>query len=171
MAGAGSEDVILDTSVLVNFLAINRVDLLAKHPGYRFVVTGHVKGEVIYIEQAERLAQALSTGEVGELPPGTHVELATFAQLTVKLGVGESAAIAAAAHRSMLVSVEDKAARREAESLVGSDRVLNTTQLMVSLIQARLLTIAEADAIKQEWYVGYRFSLPKFASFGEIVPP
>jgi len=39
-------DVITDTSTLVNFLRIGRVDLLAGLTSYRFVVTDHVRAEV-----------------------------------------------------------------------------------------------------------------------------
>lgn len=35
-------DVLLDASVLINFLAVDRVDLLREQPGLRFLVTGHV---------------------------------------------------------------------------------------------------------------------------------
>src|SRR5207253_5733364 len=87
-------DVVLDTSVLVNFLAIDRCALLAAHPGFRFVITGHVITEVTYPQQAARLTAAIQSNHLVTLPPGTHAELATFAQLTTTLGVGESAAIA-----------------------------------------------------------------------------
>ena len=164
-------EVILDTSVLVNFLAVDRVDLLHRLKRYRFVITAHVRGEVTYPEQAARLTAAIRAGHLHELSSGTHVELAAFAQLTATLGVGESAAIAAAQHRSMVVAVEDRTARRTAESLVGKKNVLTTTDLMVGIIQGGLLTVAEADAIKLDWATNHRFVLSQFQTFGEILPP
>ena len=40
-------DVVTDTSTLVNFLRVGRVDLLAGLTSYRFVVTDHVRAEVM----------------------------------------------------------------------------------------------------------------------------
>lgn len=39
--------VITDTSVLINFLVLDRTELLARLPNHRFVVTDHVRAEVI----------------------------------------------------------------------------------------------------------------------------
>jgi predicted nucleic acid-binding protein len=164
-------EVILDTSVLVNFLAVDRVDLLYRLPQYNFVVTAHVRGEVTYPDQAARLTAAIHAGHLHELSPGTHAEVATFANLTATLGVGESAAIAAAQHRVMVVAVEDRTARRIAGSHVGKGNVLTTTDLMLSIIQGGLLTVAEADAIKLDWATNHRFALSHFQSFAELLPP
>jgi hypothetical protein len=46
MSNARRTAVLLDTSVLINFLAVDRVDLLGHHPRYRFLVTEHVRKEV-----------------------------------------------------------------------------------------------------------------------------
>ena len=55
--------VILDTSVLLNFLALDRLALLASHPRYRLLVTDHVEREVtdVFPDQAERLKSALES--------------------------------------------------------------------------------------------------------------
>ena len=71
----------------------------------------------------------------------------------------------------MRVAVEDRAARRAAALLVGHANILTTTQLMVGMIQAGLLTIQEADAIKLEWATNHRFNLAQFQSFADILPP
>jgi predicted nucleic acid-binding protein len=157
--------------VLVNFLAIDRVDLLVGLASHRFHITAHVRGEVTYPNQVASLNAAIHSGQLSELPTGNLAELATFAGLTTTLGVGESAAIAAAQHRTMLVAVEDRSARRTAESLVGQHNVLGTVDLMVRIIQAGQLTVAEADAIKRDWETNHRFALPQFNSFAEQLPP
>ena len=46
MATAGRLPALIDTSVLINFLKIDGVDLLARHPHYQFIVTDHVAGEL-----------------------------------------------------------------------------------------------------------------------------
>lgn len=45
-ASDGRMLVSLDTSVLINFLRLGRLDLLIGHPDWRFVVTDHVVSEV-----------------------------------------------------------------------------------------------------------------------------
>ena len=62
MATAGPADIILDTSTLINYLRIGRVDLLAGLSAYRFIVTDHVRHEVtvIYPAQLSNLEFAFS---------------------------------------------------------------------------------------------------------------
>ena len=165
-----THDVILDSSVLINFLAIDRTDLLGRHSRYRFLITAHVRSEITHPVQHARLEAAIEASQLHLLEVGGHDELATFAHLTTTLGAGESAAIAAAAHRSLRVAVEDRAARRAATPLVGHSNILTTTQLMVGMIQAGLLTVQEADAIKLDWATNHRFNLAQFQSFADILP-
>lgn len=91
--------VLLDTSVLINFLAVDRIDLLASHPDFRFIVTEHVRAEVTthYADQLVRLRAALDAGSVEETRVESVEELTLFAQLTKnpRLGLGECAAMAA----------------------------------------------------------------------------
>jgi predicted nucleic acid-binding protein len=56
------KDVVVDTSVLINFLNVDRLDLFASHPQYRFLVTEHVKREVTehYPQQINRLNVGLA---------------------------------------------------------------------------------------------------------------
>lgn len=72
------QDVVLDTSVLINFAKVERLDLLAAHPLYSFVVTDHVRGEVSehYEEQFEAVDSAIQQGILKELVlPKSDVEL------------------------------------------------------------------------------------------------
>src|SRR5207244_3747374 len=102
MATDGRQFAIIETSVLVNFLKIDRVDLLASHPAYRFVVIDYVKREVTsrYHQQLTRLEAALSAGLlIGDIDPKdvTMTELQAYADLqAIKIGDGERGAIAAA---------------------------------------------------------------------------
>jgi len=161
--------VVLDTSVLINFLAINQCALLASHPIFRFVITAHVATEITYPTQSACLSTAICNNHLSRLLPGDHAELVTFAQLTTTLGVGESAAIAAAVHRGFHVALEDRAARTRAESLVGRTYLLNTQQLMVGLIRAGEISISDADAIKNDWQNNHRFVMPGFQSFADLI--
>jgi predicted nucleic acid-binding protein len=144
--------VVLDASVLVNFLAVDRVDLLNDLVGHHFyVVTAHAFSEVTCAHQRARLRTVIQAGELKELNSCELAELATFARLTATLGAGESASIAIALHRSMVVALEDPTARRTAESLLGKNNVVGTVDLFRLAICAGLLSVADAELIRSDW--------------------
>lgn len=166
-------DVITDTSTLVNFLRIGRVDLLAGLTSYRFVVTDHVRAEVTsdYPAQLSNFEFALLAGHVVEITLDTPADLTVFAELTaLRLGDGECASIAAALNRGLPLAIDDNRARKKAVARNPTLRLLDTVGLMVEAIQAALLTVAEADAIKVDWEKNHRFIKKHFSSFAELIP-
>lgn len=155
-------DVLLDASVLINFLAVDRVDLLHEQPGLRFLVTGHVDAEVT-VRNPRRIARYQSALSAGHLHPtvvDTIEELSVFADLSRALGEGESAAIAAAGVRGLPLAIDDRAAAKRARSVFPALRVVGTRELMVRAIRCGLLSVEEADAIKAEWEARHRFRIP-----------
>lgn len=129
--------VITDTSVLINFLVLNRAGLLANVPTHRFVVTDHVRAEITahYHEQLQRLEQAFSAKILEEITVSDLAEVQLFADLTAKgLGIGECSAIAVAVHRQITLSIDDKRAIKKVASLGLNISILTTESLMVLLI-------------------------------------
>jgi predicted nucleic acid-binding protein len=172
MATGGLTDVVIDTSTLINFLRIARVDLLAGLTSYRFVITDHVRGEVTdsYPAQLTHLEFALLAGHIHEISLTDMAEHVVYGEMKKhQLGDGESAAIAAASVRSWLLAIDDKRARNKATAFNSTLRLLDTVGLVVEAIQAGLLTIAEADAIKADWEANHRFIKSHFVSFAELV--
>ena len=174
MATDGRSQAITDTSVLVNFLKIDRTDLLANHPAYRFVVPDLVRNEVTkhYAAQVARLDAAIAAGQLFADDPAEATdlrELAAFAAMgTLKIGEGERAAIAAASTRGLPLAMDDQTAwKRSAAFSAGVPRE-DTVSVMVSLIKAGVISVAEADAIKADWHANHRFTL-RFASFAEKI--
>ncbi len=163
--------VITDTSVLINFLVIDRVGLLGKLTTHRFAVTEHVRAEITahYTEQLQRLEQAFSDRILEEVRVDALSEVQLFAELTSKgLGVGESSAIAVAAHRQLTLALDDRQAIRRVSGLGYTVPILTTETLMVLLIQGDVLTLDEADDIKRDWELNHRFRLA-FSSFKERI--
>ncbi len=99
----GKQAVVLDTSVLINFAKVGRLDLLDTHPTYSFVVTDHVRGEVSehYADQFEAVDAAIAQGILRELAVDRPEELSDFGTLTAprNLGIGECSAISVAKNR------------------------------------------------------------------------
>ena len=174
MASDGRSDAIIETSMLVNFLKIGRTDLLAKHPAYRFVVPDLVRNEVTmhYAVQVARLDAAIAAGELlPDNPAGATdpAELAAFAAMsTIKIGDGERAAIAAAAARGLPLAMDDRRAWRRSASFSAAVPREDTVTIVVALIKAGVLSVAEADTIKADWQANHKFTLP-FRSFAERI--
>lgn len=161
--------VITDTSVLINFLVLDKVTLLPHLPNKRFVVTDHVRAEVTehHQEQLQRLNLALSTGALEEISVTDLAEVELFAQLTATgLGIGECSAIAVAVHRNLSLAIDDKTARKRVQHRWPDIAVLTSETLVVELIRQGVLTVEEADGMKTEWELNHRFSL-KLTSFAE----
>ena len=169
MAEDAPTEALMDTSVLLNFLAVDRVDLLARHPRFRFVVTDHVRSEVAD-RRPERLARfetALEKGLLGQTSVVALEELEVFVKLqrSSQLGEGESAAAAAALHRKAPLATDDRRAVKLLYRPFPSLSTMGTADIVRDLIAAGVLTAPETDAFKSEWETNHRFKLP-FTSFG-----
>ncbi len=162
--------VITDTSVLVNFLCIDRMDLIARH-SHRFMITEHVMEEITdhYPEQQARLNAALADGTFEEVTVSGDVALDLFRILseTHRLGAGESAAIACAIANDYAIAIDDRAAAAQARRLKADLVVLSSQDIMVHLIRSGMIDVAEADEIKDTWATQHRFRLA-IASFGDV---
>jgi predicted nucleic acid-binding protein len=174
MAKDGRLFSIIETSVLINFLRINRVDLLARHPTYRFVVIDYVRREITNrsIDQQTQLEAALKAGLLlGDIDPKnvSLAELQAYADLqSVKIGDGERGAIAAAFARGYAIAINDYRALKRLPATYKSLHLEDTASIMVALIRAGVLTVAEADVIKADWESNHRFRLT-FTTFGELI--
>lgn len=162
--------VVLDASVLINFLAVDRAPCLASIPGCRLVITDHVRAEITsrYPDQLARCDALIDSGGVEVVSITGVSELTEFATLTDKgLGVGESASISAAHHRGFELAIDDKVARKRATELNPSTLLRTTQSLTCTMIDASLLSIEEADEMLLAWREHHRFCL-KIASFREV---
>jgi predicted nucleic acid-binding protein len=161
--------VVLDASVVINLIHAGRLDLLGKIEGYEFVVPEQVIAlEVTYPEQAQALAAALEAGWVRRVESTETVEIDLYAQLTAVMGKGEAACLAMAAHRGWMVACDEAGRfRRQADARIGRDKVVNTPGIIVLAIRRGLLSIEEADGIK-DVLEQHRYVMP-FASFRDLL--
>jgi predicted nucleic acid-binding protein len=110
-------------------------------------------------------------GHVVEITLHAPADLTVFAELkALRLGDGECASIAAALNRGLPLAIEDNRARKKAVARNPSFQFLDTVGLMVEAIQASLLTVAEADAIKVDLDTNHRIIKKHFSSFAELIP-
>ena len=163
--------IIADTNVLINFIRIDRLDLLADH-SHQFVITEHVKEEITehYTVQRKMLQEAIEGGVITEKIVNSLEALQLFGSLmnTGRIGAGECSAIACAICGNHKLAIDDKRAIKEARKRSSELDILGTQELVVSMISEQLLTVSEADEIKALWETKHRFKL-KILSFGEII--
>jgi len=163
--------VIADSSVLVNFLAVDRVDLLTALP-CRFVVTNHVAEEITYAypDRYERFKDSLRSGWIEMISVDDPDEVELFKELTSerRLGNGECSAIAVASHRGYSLAIDDKRAMKRARALDRSLKILSTKDIIIDCIERGILEVHVADAIKAEWERDHKFTL-NFVSFQDIL--
>lgn len=163
------EMLVVDACVLINFLHIDRMDLLRDLP-VKLLVTDHVEGEInIYDEEQKmRLQAALDAGCCEMCSVKGDKALKMFGQLsdTGRLGEGESATIAHALSIGAGVATDDKRAAREARRIDGQLVIVGTEDLMRWMICEGLLSVSEADEIKDEWEAEHCFKM-EIGSFGE----
>ena len=167
--------VVADTSILINFLRIDRMDLIGAHPA-SFIATDHVAGEIAdtYPEQQARYAAALSAAHISEQPVDDPVELELFLRLSAhgRLGAGERSAIAVALNRKCALAIDDSRAIQKAIAEAGITgnpvTIMRTQDIVVELIRKGVISIEAADKILVDWATNHRFRL-KIASFKEVL--
>ena len=169
-----AREAIIETSMLVNFLKIDRTDLLANHPGlplHRRRCRSQRGDEIL------RGPSRKARGRVRRWPAlprrtrgGNYdlAELAAFAAMaSIKIGDGERAAIAAAKTRGLPLAMDDERAWKRAGSGLSRQDMVS---VMVSLIKAGVIDVAEADAIKADWESNHKFIKKHFSNFAELIP-
>jgi predicted nucleic acid-binding protein len=161
--------VIADTSFLVNFLTLDRMDILRGLQAYVFYAPNHVVAEVEYAEQRERLSVALAEGTVTELEITDPGEIALYDELRRFLGDGEAACLAVAATRRWVIATDEKRRlRREIFERLGEEYLLNTPGAIVAALRAGILTVPEAETIRGE-LAQHRFVMADVPSFEELL--
>lgn len=168
IASPNNSIVITDTSILINLSHTGHLAFLGSTVGLRFVIPDEVIAEVIEPEQIRALETALEMGCLLKESISTPRELAIFAEMTQTLGSGESSCLALATCRGWLIACDEKRVfLRQARSLLGEGRILNTPGLYVIWVRSGLLSIEEADAAKATLEAN-RFKMA-FSSFRDVV--
>ena len=143
--------VVADSSFLINFLVLDRMDLLGGLPQFRFHVVNHVTAEIRYEDQRARLQAAMESGMVTEIEITDPDEILLYDELRRFLGDGESASLAVSVKRGWAIAADEKGRfRRELFERLGEDYLLNTLGALVMAIKASVITVEEADALRAQ---------------------
>jgi predicted nucleic acid-binding protein len=141
--------VVADSSFLINFLVLDRMDLLGGLPQFRFHVVNHVTAEIRYENQRVRLQAAVGLGIVTEIEVTDPDEVLLYDELRRFLGDGESASLAVAVGRGWAIAADEKGRfRRELFARLGEDHLLNTLGVLVTAVKAGVIAVEEAEALR-----------------------
>ncbi len=147
-----SRTVFTDTSVLINLLHLDRLDLFGKLADYDFAVPEEVTAEVTHTAEAAALRDALDASHLHESRIVELEALSLFDTLRKeKLGSGEAACLALAVTEGGLVACDEKRRfRRNAYDLLSAGRLMTTPGVLILAIEQKLLSVSEADAAKEK---------------------
>ena len=144
---------VLDNTVLSNFALTGRIDLLQRLSAERIVTVEEAWNEWQAGIQRDRIPPAdvtwLSVLTLNESEQKIRDELMP------PLDLGEAACLALARSRGFALLTDDRVARREARRL--GVPLSGTIGALISLMDDRLLTVAEANRLLQQMIShGYR---------------
>ena len=160
--------IVLDASVLLNFVKIDRIELLGQL-GTSVVLLDQVLDEVRRPEQRKAVEDAVKAGVLDLQSVRDPVEVALFANLRAdgRLGAGECAVLAVALNRNWVAGLQDRRARVEGQRRCEDLVLCQTEDLVLKLIHAGHLTPNEADGFLVEWATKHRFK-SRLTSFCDL---
>ena len=169
MRQKGSKPIVLDASVLLNFVKIGRIELLGQL-GTSVVLLDQVLDEVIRPEQRETVEGAVKAGILDLQSVRNPVEVALFANLRTdgRLGAGECAVLAVALNRNWVAGLQDRRARVEGQRRREDLALCQTEDLVLKLIRSGHLTLNEADGFLVKWATKHRFK-SRLTSFSDVM--
>jgi len=135
-----------DSSVLINFCAVRRLDILvAACPPPRYVLADVL--EELEPDCGQQVDELLAQDELAASTLEGRDELERWATYTLRLDAGEAATLAAAATRGWSIAVDERAARRIAAQDLGTSRITGTVGLLRAAVAQSQLTIEEGDRL------------------------
>lgn len=169
MCRKGSVPIVLDTSVLLNFVKIGRIDLLGRLDT-PVVVLDQVLDEVRRPQQRKAVEDAVAADTLGIHSVRNPAEVSLFAELRTggRLGAGECAVLAVALTRGWIAGLQDRRAQIEGQRRRKDLAICRTEDLVLKLIQSGKLTVEEADSFLAEWAARHHFK-SRLTSFREIM--
>lgn len=168
------EYVILDTSTLINFVKVNRLDILKKLVNYSFRAPYIVINEVSKGSDKKRLLQAIrnkyiksESMDLTELK--TSEKLLIPRKLKPNIGKGEAPVLAIGINRRWKMAIEEKAAMEIIKQRIGGRYIIQTKDLLLEAIKKEIITVEEADSIKLELENHHCFRMKGFESFRDLI--
>jgi predicted nucleic acid-binding protein len=161
-------DVAIDTCIVINLVAVARLDLLKTIPPFLFHAPTEVLAEIEDLDQRSVVEQAIAAGHFDEVKLDQPGELGLFVNFNATLGKGESACLALATARGWVIATDESKDPKWKRVIAGAGfSILNTPGILLAAIRAGALTVVAADEIKAK-LEQRRFKM-NFGSFGSLI--
>ena len=139
---------VLDASLLISLGKAGQVDVLSKAPSYRWHIGPITRAELRRRETRDPVERLIVQGLIApEEVDSEDPAMAAFAEWSERVDPGEAEAIALALARGWAVGLEDLDARRLLDRLAGSGRWINCANILLDAVEARTMTLSEADGV------------------------
>jgi len=161
--------IVLDTSILLNFVKVERVGLLGLL-GAPVLLLDQVLDEVVQPTQRDVIEEAIAEGTLDLQSVTDLKEVTLFSELRAggRLGAGECAVLAVALNRHLIAGLQDRKARAEAERRDKSLRLYQTEDVFLRLLSFSHVTLAKADHLLVELETKHRFK-SRINTFSELM--
>lgn len=172
MSGERTRVVVVDTSILINFAWIGRLDLFGELVGVEFWIPPMVLEEVRHPELRPRVEAAVRSGWLLEVEATLPEQEETGRILQEDfLHGGEAECLAIAAARGCFIACDESNPkfRRVQRRILGEHRCVTTADLVVACLARGMIGLGEADGFLPIW-LRNRFKLG-IASFAERWTP
>lgn len=167
--------ILIETSVLISFLKIQRLDILGKLDR-KLLITEEVDAEINgerYPFQREHLDSHVNLGtiEIVRLELTSTIELKSKMSSLGPFGTGECSTAAKALELNVPTAMTDEAAVRRFLKHYPTLQVLSVEDLFIELFSESLLTVADADLVLPSWSLEAQNPVPNVhSSFADIFP-
>ncbi len=140
---------VLDASILIALGKAGQVELLRKVPAFEWRIGPITRGELVKPETKRPVEEMILDGVIQVVEQDSDHErgIELFSQWSDRVDAGEAESIALALSNGWLVGIEDLAAQRKLDRIVGVGHWMNCATLLIASVKARTLKLAEADAI------------------------
>lgn len=159
MALSDRATIVLDTSVLLNFVRIDRMDLLLPL-AVPLLTPDDVRAEVTRPDQRTVLEAAITSGLLHVESISNPAEVALFAELARvgRFGPGERAVMAVSLTRGMVAGLQERLAAAELRRRDKASRIVTTEDIVLTAIKAGAISVRDADGLLVEWRTHHRFA-------------
>jgi len=140
------KEVYLDTNVIIDLIALECLVEVLGTPSIRFHATENVLAEVTYPDEKRAVEYVLAYGLLNKVKLTEIKVLLHYAELKQVLGDGEAATLAVTSHEKAFMASNEKGRfAKEAETLLGSDHIYGTADLLVEAILQQRLSLVELE--------------------------
>lgn len=164
MDSQAANTVVVVSSVLINLIHVQALQLLSQLQPWSFVVPLEVIGEITRPDCSEAQDHALNMEWIQVAPLDSPTEFELLATAMQRVELGESACLALARSRGWRIACDEKRKFLPlALDWLGQNQVVGTQGLVVLMIRRGLLSVEQADQYLEVWSRNrFRISISTF---------